>query len=97
MQINLSTQEITIAIQRYISEEGINITGKAVNIKLINRQNVGVVAEINIEESIPEDPHLHSVNEKSTIDPIVSTEDVEDTTNEENIILEIVTSNGIFN
>lgn len=57
MQINLKEAEIATAIKRYLTVQGINLTGKSVAVKFTaTRSGAGVIADIavdEIEDSIP--------------------------------------------
>ena len=52
MQINLKQTEIEAALRHYISSQGINLTGKTVEIAFTaGRKENGLTAEMQIEES----------------------------------------------
>lgn len=51
MQINLKQTEITEALRQYVTQQGINLTGKTVDIAFTaGRKEGGLSAEITIEE-----------------------------------------------
>lgn len=51
MQINLKQTEITEALQQYITQKGIDLRGKTVDIAFTaGRKEGGLTAEINIED-----------------------------------------------
>ena len=51
MQINLKQSEIADALRQYVTQQGINLTGKSVDIAFTaGRKEGGLTAEINIED-----------------------------------------------
>lgn len=51
MQINLKQTEITQALRQYVTQQGIDLTDKTVDISFIaGRKEGGLTAEINIED-----------------------------------------------
>ena len=51
MQISLTQSEIVVALKNYISQQGINLYGKEVNISFTaGRKEKGISAEIDIED-----------------------------------------------
>lgn len=52
MQIHLKQPEIITALKQYISQQGINLTGKHVSISFTaGRKDTGVSADLNIEDA----------------------------------------------
>ena len=57
MQINLKQQEIVEALKQYISNQGISLSGKSVEISFTSgRKDNGLSAEMNIEEGVQSNP-----------------------------------------
>lgn len=51
MQINFKQTEITAALRQYVAAQGINLSGKSVDVVYTaGRKEGGLTAEINIEE-----------------------------------------------
>lgn len=51
MQINLKQSEIAEALRQYVTQQGINLTGKSVDIAFTaGRKEGGLTAEINIDD-----------------------------------------------
>ena len=54
MQIHLKQLEITAALKMFIASQGINLTGKTVEINFTSgRKDNGLSAEIDIEDAVP--------------------------------------------
>lgn len=64
MEIRLKESEIRSAVQQYIATQGINLTGKAIDIKFIaTRGDAGITAEIDIADIV-----------QVTVQPVAATE-----------------------
>lgn len=68
MQINFKQVEIEDALKQYISQQGINITGKVVEVTFISgRKNNGLTAELNIQDApIVDRRHVSLTKEAQT-------------------------------
>ncbi len=68
MQINFKQVEIEDALKAYVAQQGINISGKVVEVTFISgRKNNGLTAELNIQDAaITERRHVSLTKEVQT-------------------------------
>ena len=59
MKIQLTSAEILKAVRQYVNTLGIDLTGKAVQIEFIQRQKVGLTADVIIDEPVITDTSGH--------------------------------------
>jgi len=75
MQINLKQHEIEAALKGYISQQGINLSGKTVSISFTaGRKESGISADMSVEESDLPDFGSDDEDEKVPSVLVVSTE-----------------------
>ena len=74
MQINFKQVEIEDALKLYVSQQGINITGKVVEVTFISgRKNNGLTAELNIQDN-PKTERRHVSLTKEVQTPVAEKE-----------------------
>lgn len=68
MQINFKQVEIEDALKAYVAQQGINISGKVVEVTFISgRKNNGLTAELNIQDAaITDRRHVSLTKEVQT-------------------------------
>lgn len=64
MQIQLKQQEIEAALKMFVSQQGINLTGKTVVVEFTSgRKNNGLSAELTIEDAVTNSTNTSAVPE----------------------------------